>query len=201
MRNTKLRIVNYVIAVCNLLLDSAVTNLARDHVGLNSNSIPHGSALLGSLLVIDQGSVSANVINSILITGAHHVVHANLSLQSIIEVGALNALQQIVDIYKAINDFTNANILNGVLQVSIQLGAVLQGDVIEQVLAQAGLNSSRQTAGLDRGVSAILAAIVTVVAGGLASGQHGNSHNTGQSQRGNLLEFHSEFFLLMVYKR
>ena len=26
-------------------------------------------------------------------------------------------------------------------------------------------------------------------------------HNTGQSQRSNLLEFHSEFFLLMVYKR
>ena len=34
-----------------------------------------------------------------------------------------------------------------------------------------------------------------------ASGQHADGHNAGQHQRGNLLEFHNEFFLLMVYKR
>ena len=37
--------------------------------------------------------------------------------------------------------------------------------------------------------------------GGSTASQHRNSHNASEHQRSNFLEFHSEFFLLMVYKR
>src|SRR5699024_9599386 len=90
-----------------------------------------------------------------------------------------------------------ANKTSCVVQSVIQLVAVTQSDGIISMRRQLLLQGSRIAS---RGGRLLrLLGIIGDVA--TASGQPADGHNTGQHQGSNFLELHSEFFLLMVYKR
>ena len=65
--------------------------------------------------------------------------------------------------------------------------------------ALAVVNSGHNRSGSDD-ITVVVTGII-IDRSAVAASQHGNSHDTGQHQGSNFLELHSEFFLLMVYKR
>ena len=89
------------------------------------------------------------------------------------------------------------NLVQHSLQASISGNG--QSVLLSSIQLAVDSSSERIINGGHDGIIALV--IIAVVAGGIASGQHTDSHNAGQSQRSNLLEFHNEIFLLMVYKR
>ena len=92
-----------------------------------------------------------------------------------------------------------ANVLSSSVQSSLQIIAVAHGNLNIGQIAQSGFKHCRLTScrSSSRGGSRILGLLRSSV----ASGQHADGHDASQSQRSNLLEFHNDFFLLMVYKR
>ena len=81
----------------------------------------------------------------------------------------------------------------------IQLGIVLSLNILPVTECRQIQHLSTQASNsaiVNRGLTAIV-----VISFARAASQHGDSHDTGQHQGSNFLELHSEFFLLMVYKR
>ena len=89
-----------------------------------------------------------------------------------------------------------SNLVQKSLQVRISGDG--QGILLSGVQLIVDVHSERV---INRDNDVIILVVIVVVAGGIASGQHADGHDAGQSQRSNLLEFHNDFFLLMVYKR
>ena len=119
-----------------------------------------------------------------------------------VDVTVKDRLQRANNIDVAVSNFLHASILDSVGQSSIQVSVVCESNILRNnnaVSLSTSFDISGHAIGHNRNVGVLV--IVVVVAGGLAAGQHASSHNASQHQRGNLLEFHSEFFLLMVYKR
>ena len=88
------------------------------------------------------------------------------------------------------------NILHSHFQIRFQRSACREGCIISSILIQSSDHTASQSSISNR----ILLSVIRLGAVGAAS-QHGDSHDTGQHQGSNFLELHSEFFLLMVYKR
>src|SRR5699024_2127570 len=127
----------------------------------------------------------------------------SLSLTSSTNSGQFVAITQVVvnGGQISVNDIVNispgrTSVLDSLLQNSFQVRICLKLNILGSILVQSSDDFAGQ-AGINNGV---LLAVIRLSAVGAAS-QHGDSHDAGQSQRSNLLEFHSEFFLLMVYKR
>ena len=100
---------------------------------------------------------------------------------------------------REVDNSSAANVLSSSVQSSLQIIAVAHGNLNIGQIAQSGFKHCRLTScrSSSRGGSRILG----LPRSSVASGQHADSHDAGQSQRSNLLEFHNDFFLLMVYKR
>ena len=128
----------------------------------------------------------------------------NIDFARLVKVGngtdAIKASLSCTNSIGEVNDGSAANILSCSVQCSLQISTVAHGNLDISQIAQSSLEDSRLAS--NRSHSDIVIGIGggITISGGAAS-QHGDSHNAGQSQRSNLLEFHSEFFLLMVYKR
>ena len=92
-----------------------------------------------------------------------------------------------------------AQVAQSISQCNSIRSLILKVDVVLLHFLVNVLSQHRRIA--DRVIAGVV--IILIVINGLASAasQHADGHNAGQHQRGNLLEFHNEFFLLMVYKR
>src|SRR5699024_7849389 len=96
-----------------------------------------------------------------------------------------------------------ANIANLIVQAALQVTALTPIHLLASNSGQFGnlIAQLSRIAGNGSSGALVVVAGVGSVAGGVAGGQHADGHNAGQHQRSNLLEFHNDFFLLMVYKR
>src|SRR5699024_9797178 len=79
-------------------------------------------------------------------------------------------------------------------QLAVGSEAEHVGLALEQLIVQSGSDLT----GFNSGFLRLLGLLADGIAA--ASGQHADGHNTGQSQRSNLLEFHSEFSSLWCIK-
>ena len=178
----------------NHLIDSVLANRIGNCIHVHSNFVVD---LIGVLLFSIQQNINIADIGDI-----NAVILVTHSRSQTIGQIACNPSQLITSNVLGQN-IQNTSILHGVLQVGIQIAAVLEVNICRNlfrvnVCGNTSLNGSRHAidARLD-GVGRILRVNVCI---GAAS-QHGDSHDTGQHQGSNFLELHNEFFLLMVYKR
>src|SRR5699024_3751596 len=87
---------------------------------------------------------------------------------------------------------------DSVIQSRIQISVSNSSDLLLSRTSQLAVQSVSSSRGSG---SFRLFGLLGLNTGSSAASQHGDSHDTGQHQGSNFLELHSEFFLLMVYKR
>ena len=182
------------------------------HGNIASNSIKQNSidVFLGVVSRIRRsltcGVQTSDQIRCVKVSGIILNFHAESIIQAVTSLNQ-SSIAPIINI----GDFAIKNLIaefpsNGgianktscVVQSVIQLVAVTQSDGIISMSRQLLLQGSRIAS---RGGRLLGLIGLGINLSGSAASQHGNSHDTGQHQGSNFLELHSEFFLLMVYKR
>ena len=181
----------------NVLQSSIHRNAIVDH-------IQHGDVQIFVIVIF----VSIQVFNSLprgevisIVDRIHDIDQFAGNQLSGIAISRINVLRHIGKhrIVDAAHDVLACKLHSG-LQSRIQVIAVLHVNLaVHNILSDQSITQDRGVASRSRfhGLVGLLGIVDGVVAAG---GQHGNSHDTGQHQRSNLLEFHNDFFLLMVYK-
>src|SRR5699024_5413258 len=187
---------------CNRAIDNVQQHSIHIVLGIVNGTIRIVTTIPGIQLFDLPLSINVALIHNLGAQSVVQVIHRNiqsseLSAEPLVNIvrnttASLNILQEVV----ADSSVTNiaASIVQGVVQISV----IAQSDGRFGMSRQLALEHSR-IASSNRLLGLI--GLLGLIAGSSAASQHGDSHDTGQHQRSNLLEFHSEFFLLMVYKR
>ena len=197
----------------NIAIQS-LSNLLNSGIFANEaiNCKQHGHNFVSNIASIYRNQISESSLNIHCV----HIISSHRQITSRNTSGRYKARSQ-VDVARRIkvrngtnitsstdsggevDNSSAANVLSSSVQSSLQIIAVAHGNLNIGQIAQSGFKHCRLTScrSSSRGGSRILGLLRSSV----ASGQHADSHDASQSQRSNLLEFHNDFFLLMVYKR
>src|SRR5699024_2462745 len=192
------------------------------------NSKQHGNSFGSSFLTArNQGLESVGNANSIhigsnntQITSAsvggdplcNAIVHdSSPNVTVVLEVGdhthTRNSSASSAESIGEVSDGGGANVLRGGIQSRLKVSVILHVDLQASdiapilVLSQSACKDGRFASSRSDINIAVISVGGGVSVGLSAASQHRHSHNASQDQRSNLLEFHSGFFLLMVYKR
>src|SRR5699024_9370953 len=206
-----IQVANDVIQILSNLVQSGVdADGAVDHIQCNSGHVIIVLVLTGAVNLIQSGLHASPVISTdmqrrIVCVSALGQADSNIlqginqnrvELNPTVNVNAVG-IQLDDGIAQPVvgGNRQRTSILNSSLQRGIQSAVRLESDLglaLIHVIPQGGaVVGIRSGIGSGFGINSVVG----------AASQHGDSHDTGQHQGSNFLELHSEFFLLMVYKR
>src|SRR5699024_7407351 len=199
-----LRTTNVVDLQATDLIVQLSSNFCNGSISAHSavNGEQHGDSLIFPRLV---GEITQHILHSAkssIIADSFHIGNniIQISSISILLLQVYSSTLNIIVVHVTIETHNgcSAQLLNSLVQVSGQVSVISHGDLaVNSSLILQGSAESRRISSGGGGVGVVVTIGVVVGGAAIAGGQHGDSHDAGQHQRGNLLEFHSEFFLLM----